>query len=340
MTTFGWDASHYDGNLTTGNLQGALVEGISFFTHKVAEGIGDTEGTHDDTALQAARNAGIPFVGAYFVPRTLDSKAQVDRWWDLLNVSEPWWRDGLSFSQIDLERWSYDNVSAAKGIDCAKRWRDKTGKPVLLYASHGQYGDELRGWDGPLWNAHYVSRSAGQFRAMYPGDNWQPTFGPGIVGGWAPYSGKAPSILQYTSDATIAGLTTCDANAFRGSVTDFAAMLGSQYTPPTQGGLLVDGVLGRNTISRWQQIMHTPVDGVIDAIPGHSSLVSAVQRHLNSVINAGLAVDGQGIVQDGKSYKTVAALQRYLGTSQDGRLSTPVSECVKAVQRRLNTNTF
>lgn len=106
---------------------------------------------------------------------------------------------------------------------------------------------------------------------------------------------------------------------------------------PTPPQLAVDGQLGPLTIARWQTIMGTPADGVISR---PSALVKAVQRTLNARIGAGLAVDGDGIRQDGKHYKTVAALQRYLGTGVDGFLSVPVSDAVKAVQRRLNGGAF
>ncbi len=115
-------------------------------------------------------------------------------------------------------------------------------------------------------------------------------------------------------------------------------------TPPpatpvsAPGQLDVDGELGPATIRRWQQIMGTTADGIISR--PRSSLVLAVQRHLNTAIGAGLAVDGDGIVQDGNRYQTVAALQRYLGTPADGRLSAPKSMAVQALQRRLNTGRF
>ncbi|QOC89887.1 peptidoglycan recognition protein family protein [Micromonospora craniellae] len=122
---------------------------------------------------------------------------------------------------------------------------------------------------------------------------------------------------------------------------DLPDLIGKQPSTPkppaTPGQLAVDGRLGRATIRRWQQIMGTPTDGVIST---PSMLVRAVQRHLNKVARAGLTVDGVGIRQDGKSYKTTRALQRYLGTVQDGRMSTPVSQVVKALQRRLNTGRF
>ncbi len=108
--------------------------------------------------------------------------------------------------------------------------------------------------------------------------------------------------------------------------------------PPT---LTVDGKLGPKTIKRWQQIMGTKADGKIS---DPSALVKAVQRHLNAKLklsgSAKLVVDGRGVKQDGKTYKTVRQLQRYLGTPQDGKMSRPKSEVVKALQRRLNTGKF
>jgi hypothetical protein len=109
---------------------------------------------------------------------------------------------------------------------------------------------------------------------------------------------------------------------------------------PTPGVLTVDGAMGPATITKWQQVMHTPVDGRISS--PKSSLVIAVQHKL---IAAGFScgasgADGAGIAQDNRKYNTVAALQRYLGTYVDGVLSLPSSGCVKALQTRLNTNRF
>lgn len=107
--------------------------------------------------------------------------------------------------------------------------------------------------------------------------------------------------------------------------------------PSTSTRLVIDGKLGPKTVSRWQQVMGTPVDGVISPV---SDLVMAVQRKLRATVDHRLVIDGVGIRQDGRRYETVGALQRYLKTPVDQVLSVPVSECVKAVQRRLNTGRF
>lgn len=204
MTLVGRDTSHYDGNINDYSI-------YDFFTAKVGEGLQDTEGTIDDSRLYAAFQSGVPFLGGYFIPRTVDSQAQIDEWWMLLTKGEPWWTEHPGwFNQIDLERWPYDNVAASKGIELAQRWRDKTGRQTILYASRGQYGDTLSSWDGPLWNADY------RMAPDYAGDGWL-SYG-GAPAGWAPYSGKVPAILQYTS-------TPFDLNAFRGSREDFRTMI-------------------------------------------------------------------------------------------------------------------
>lgn len=108
--------------------------------------------------------------------------------------------------------------------------------------------------------------------------------------------------------------------------------------PQAEEELEVDGELGPKTITKWQKVMGTTVDGKID--DEDSQLVRAVQEKLKATVNHRLVVDGHGIVQDGKFYKTVAALQQYLGSPVDGRLSVPKSQAVKALQRRLNENRF
>lgn len=112
-----------------------------------------------------------------------------------------------------------------------------------------------------------------------------------------------------------------------------------QQPPVIQHKLVVNGILDAATIRKWQQVMGTPVDGKIDTDKNGSALVRAVQQRLKSTVDHRLVVDGHGIVQDGKRYKTVGALQRYLGSPVDSYLSTP-SQAIKSLQRRLNENRF
>lgn len=116
-------------------------------------------------------------------------------------------------------------------------------------------------------------------------------------------------------------------------------------TTPKPAQLKVDGLLGSDTIKRWQQVCGTPADGKITG--SGSALVKFQQKFLNSkgiTDKQGhkLAVDGVGIY-DNTSHATKAshtqeALQKYWGMKViDGVFSHP-SDAVKELQRRLNAS--
>lgn len=105
-----------------------------------------------------------------------------------------------------------------------------------------------------------------------------------------------------------------------------------QPKPAAPKPLVVDGKLGPNTITRWQQVMGTPVDGEIDE--KGSALIEAVQRRLNALHIVKLTVDGR------LGRHTIAGIQRYLKSPVDGVISPKKSQMVVALQRRLNTGKF
>lgn len=142
---------------------------------------------------------------------------------------------------------------------------------------------------------------------------------------------------DYHDHVHVSGEADADANTEPWILSDW-----NDGGPGPIPGLTVDGELGSKTITRWQQIMGTPADGVIST--PYSDLVAAVQRHLNSHLNGdanvGLAIDGTGIFQNNKKYKTAEYLQRYLKSPIDGIISDPVSKVIKALQNRLNEGRF
>jgi len=120
---------------------------------------------------------------------------------------------------------------------------------------------------------------------------------------------------------------------------------GTPIPPPVTGALVVDGSWGEATTRRLQQYLGTYVDGVLshqwrtDGVnyPGLYSAQWDKTATGSSCIRALQAKIGTG--QDGLcGGGTISALQRHLGTPQDGKISTPVSEMVKELQRRLNAN--
>lgn len=137
-------------------------------------------------------------------------------------------------------------------------------------------------------------------------------------------------------------LLTGDINLNERSHTNINVTNGSKSGATTDTKLEVDGWLGTLSVTRWQQVMGTYVDGIvsgqsaIDAprFPalvaveigsGGSDLVRAIQKVV------GATIDGYM----GKN--TIKGIQRRLSVSQDGYLG-PIT--AKAIQKRLNEGRF
>lgn len=209
------------------DLNAAAREGIRFFTHKLTEGT-RTRQLNGGKGLSRARTAGIPFLGGYLVTRTPGNgghgsvPAQVEYFLSWADALVPWWPAFPGwFWQVDSEHWGYDNVPASVGHEAALLLTQRTGRAVLHYAPEWAYGNSVPCCE-PLWASSYVAGS-GSFGELYPGDG---------SARWHAYSGRVPAILQYTDKATIAGQGPCDANAFRGTVADFAELIGGRATTP------------------------------------------------------------------------------------------------------------
>jgi GH25 family lysozyme M1 (1,4-beta-N-acetylmuramidase) len=231
VTLYLWDASDYDWSRGPMDLNAAKADGLTGFTHKATEATW-IKHNHTGDALNRARNAGIEFIGAYHVVRSTDTAAQVAYFLAYLDQVVPWWRDFPGFFlQIDLEKWPYDAVTASTGIDFANKLVAAQPKWVVMYASRGQYANQLTGCPVPLWNAAYGTNPQLHYPEGYT--TWHSSSGPN--GGdtstnWNAYSGLVPVFWQYGSQLRIGSQPGCDANAFRGSVADLRALISGQAT--------------------------------------------------------------------------------------------------------------
>jgi hypothetical protein len=214
MTIFGWDLSHYDAP----GIGDAVSEGFSFFTHKAGGDANDAEiGTWWSGVKSLSTSKAL--LGAYWVlyPGSAGSKA--DQFLARLDATCPGWRNRPFILQVDCEKWNNDSGTVPSKADI-KAFCDrlKARMPKLrpiVYAPEWVYGDKLAGLGYPLWASSYVSGS-GKASKLYPGDSSSK---------WGAYSGQTPAILQFTSSATIAGQTTCDANAYRGTLAQLTALV-------------------------------------------------------------------------------------------------------------------
>lgn len=213
MTIFGWDMSHFDGP----DSRRALDEGLTFFTHKAGGDANDAEIGSWWNLMKGYRRQAL--LGAYWVLYPGNPGGRADAFLARLDAQCPGWRDGPFILQLDCEKWNGNDATVPGKADiqaaCA-RLRARVPKLMpVVYAPKWTYGNSLTGLGYPLWASSYVS-GTGSPTALYPGDS---------SSRWGAYSGQVPLILQYTSSATIAGQTTCDANAYRGTLAGLTAAL-------------------------------------------------------------------------------------------------------------------
>lgn len=218
---FGWDASHYDA-IPAGGGARVAAEGFSFFTHKAGGDSNDAEIGAWWSAVRSFRDRLL--LGAYWVLYPGGPVGRADAFLARLDATCPGWRDGPFILQVDCEKWNGD-ASTQPGKGDIKAFCDRLVSKVpklrpIVYASAGQYGNSLAGLGYPLWNARYpLSDTAGTATGLYArcgGDSGK---------GWAAYSDQTPAIWQFTSSATIAGQTTSDANAFRGTLAQLVQLV-------------------------------------------------------------------------------------------------------------------
>jgi len=213
MTVYGWDASHHDDTPKTRDR-------IDFYTHKITDGNRYYRDTGYKAAVDAMRSFGVPILGSYHVLHGQTSlSAQADWWVEQVTQDTPWWQAHPYWVwQVDAEPFDYltaptiDQINKFGGLVL-----DRTGCPAqsfLVYAPAWHYGVKLTELRYPLWHSSYGANPVGWYQDVYPGDNsarWR-----------APID---PLILQYGSRTTIAGQTTCDADAFRGTLDELKARL-------------------------------------------------------------------------------------------------------------------
>lgn len=145
--------------------------------------------------------------------------------------------------------------------------------------------------------------------------------------------------------------TSCPGGNFR--MSELIKGIGGKASKPSKASkpkkknkanLTVDGKWGKSTTKALQKALGTPVDGIISKQPRNSvsqSLYSNTVQFGSGGSNVIVALQNKIKVNaDGKlGPATVRALQRHLGTVQDGKLSRP-SLVVKELQRRLNKGTL
>jgi len=232
MTIFGSDVSHYD----AADTRKMFADGIVFQTHKAG---GDANDPELASWWAYARNyRDHVMLGAYWVvrPDRTTMIAAADAFIARLDSQCPTWRDMPFILQVDCERWNNDPATVPT-VGQVNAFCDRLVARVprlrpIAYMPDWVYGD-IGALKYPLWSSKYVTGSGG-YRSLYPGDSSSK---------WAGYGGKTPAILQYSSKATIGGQTTCDANAYRGTLAGLTSLLAPGFTAKENDMANADDIL-------------------------------------------------------------------------------------------------
>lgn len=262
---YGWDASHYD---SPPNASRMIQEGFSFYTHKLGGDANDPEANDAWDNVRDYRDHLL--VGGYWVVRPdlhSDATADADAFLARADSQCPTWRNAPFILQADCESWGDSSGRKKPNKSHIKtfcdRLRSKAPKLMpIVYASKGDYGDSLTGLPYPLWNARYsLSYKTGTASGLY-------AQALAAGSGWGSYSGQTPAIWQFTSSATIAGQTTCDANAYRGSLAQLTALLAPGWSNDMEISDLIDGLNNNSALRKAFVGALLNTDGVLPAPSG------------------------------------------------------------------------
>lgn len=327
---FGIDVSSHQGNINTG----AMFDNgkIDFVIAKATEGCTYVN-PYCDAVMQSAISRNKP-CGVYHFARRNDAKAEAQHF-----VNNCKGYIGKAIPILD-----YEADALANGVSWALTWLKEVerlwGVKPMIYMS-------LSVTKEYNWQS-VVDNNNGLWMAQYNSSASKPGYW-GLLAMW-----------QYTSSGHVNGYGgNLDCNYFYGDIAAWNKYANSSATGNdsagsgnvSSGGLSVDGKAGIKTIKRWQEVMGCEVcDGVIsNQFAAYKPILKAImgnaieyednpRPHYSPFIKSlqsriGATADGWA----GPEF--VRKLQQYLGTGVDGELWNP-SDCIKAVQQRLNAGWF
>lgn len=213
MPLFGLDLSHHQ-NLAL-DLARCRREGIEFVFLKATEG-----NTFVDSAfvtnLAEARAVGLLVAAYHYVRSSAPASAQLE----LIRGVVP--RDVPVILDVEANSGSVGLVR-----DLVDRLRASGYRVPLLYLPRWywqQIGSPSLAGLPPLWTSRYPDNVVGSLA-----DEWADA----PASYWVGYGGLEVAVLQFTSSVAIAGYQPIDANAYRGTRTQLAALLGGTTPPST-----------------------------------------------------------------------------------------------------------
>jgi GH25 family lysozyme M1 (1,4-beta-N-acetylmuramidase) len=268
-----------------------------------------------DTAVAQGRPVGVyHYVGGGDNGDADDARAEADRFLAAVRATGHFNRVMwcIDWEQGDNSAWGNEAYLGIV-VDTVQR---ATGRPVMLYASSGSYPHGVADAHGcGKWIAQYADNEpTGWDHAPWTDGTWTATMhqytGTGRVAG---YGGDLDLDIFHGSEEDFRSYAVDSSAAPRRAPAPAPSAPARPTAPDGQDLLAVDGEWGPRTVARFQQVMGTPIDGVLD--DGGSACVEAFQRFLNTVVSTGDQDNLNGsspLVVDGVDGKNTWRVFQYL----------------------------
>lgn len=270
--TFGLDISHHQDLALS--LAQCRRDGCEFVFLKATEGASFTDSEFVQN-LAEARAAGMLVAAYVFVRQNATPAQHVARTRSVVPLDVPLILD------IELPL-SGAPPTKAHSEACLNAYRAAGYKVPLSYIPKWFWRDHWRspnlaGWP-PLWSSRYPDNVVGTLA-----DEWADV--PAHY--WDGYGGLPVAVLQFTSSARIAGHQSLDANAFRGTRAELAALLGGrpQENDMQQTDMflpwdpnIMSGTGGKMSVNQWMSGVLARLDAQGAEIKGLVAAVAALSN--------------------------------------------------------------
>lgn len=240
-----------------------------------------------DTAVAQGRPVGVyHYVGGGDNGDAADARSEADRFLAAVRATGHFERVMwcIDWEADDNSAWGNEAYLGIV-VDTVQR---STGRPVMLYASSASYPHGVADAHGcGKWIAQYADdEPTGWDRDPWTDGTWTATMhqytGHGRVAG---YGGDLDLDIFYGSKEDFRAYAIDSSAAPRRAPAPAPSAPARPTAPDGQDLLAVDGEWGPRTVARFQQVMGTPIDGVLD--DDGSACVEAFQRFLNTVVSTG-----------------------------------------------------
>jgi hypothetical protein len=225
MVTFGLDISHHQG--TSLDLAQCRREGVEFIFLKATEGSSFVDSAFAGN-LNKARAAGLLVAAYHYVRSNATAAAQV------ANVARVVPRDVPVIPDVEA-----NSGGVALVRDFVTRLQAAGYHVPLTYLPRWywqQIGSPSLAGLPSLWSSRYPDNVVGSLAdelADVPATYWNG------------YGGLGVTVLQFSSSARVAGHAPLDANAYRGTRNELAALLGGEEDDMQPSDLVIDPTTGQ-----------------------------------------------------------------------------------------------